>query len=120
RSIFTGYKTDQDLFDSDGKYNVDITNGENFEYNVGIAERVQVNTLGNKVFGRAEYDNGKLNTDNPNYDKQIDSSDDDNNTPYLIAMFEKLEGALDSSDQEDLQSSLTDIKESRNNILSIT
>ncbi len=40
--------------------------------------------------------------------------------PYLVAMFDKLEKALDSSDQKDIQSSLSDIKGSMDNILSLT
>lgn len=107
RSIFTGYKTDKDLLDKDGNYNVDVTNGETFVYNVGVAETVSVNTLGNRIFGRG---------DTPDYTGNVAEGE----TPYLIEMFTKLENALESSNQEDLQTLLTDIDGAMNNILSVT
>lgn len=108
RSIFTGYKTDQELLNDDGTYNVDIKD-EVFVYNVGVAETVSVNTLGNKVFGSGD-------VDNPDYKNDVNAG----TGSYLIAMFTKLEGALESSNQEDLQSSITNIEKSMGNILSVT
>ena len=125
RSIFTGYKTDQKLIDDKGNYIVgtvnpdgttkdpELTSGEVFVYNVGVAETVSVNTLGNKVFGSVNADG------TPNYNSDIGATND---KPYLIHMFEKLEAALGGTppDQAGLQSSITNLQDSMGNILSVT
>ena len=166
RSIFTGYKTDKELLNEDGTYKIDIAKrlvnakGETdpdpsivvgdagyegpydiekddiFVYNVGVAERISVNTLGNKVFGKAtsvDKDNGKLIEYDPkdpnNIGKQDYTSDvKTGDTPYLIAIFSKIEAALGTvsgddakaPDVKELQSSLTDCEEAMGNILSVT
>ncbi len=51
RSIFTGFKTDQDLFKADGSYDISINKDDTSIYNVGISEDIEVNILGMKVFG---------------------------------------------------------------------
>ncbi len=133
RSIFTGFKTDQPLLDEDGKYLVDLKkyevpvldeNGiqigteekdEIFVYNVGVAERVSVNTLGNKVFGIV----GAANR----YTDEVTGGTD---KAYLVDMFDNLEKALGDKatgvepDQAGLQSALADIKDAMSNILSVT
>lgn len=106
RSLFTGFKTDKTLLDDDGNYNVDIKNDEVFVYNVGVAETVSVNTLGNKVFGSGDKD----------YTGEIDKGD----TPYLVAVFSQLEKALETSDQDGLQKALGNIKSSMGQVLSVT
>src|SRR5699024_209762 len=51
RSLFTGFKTDEKLLDDKGNYVVNLQKhdekDEIFVYNVGVAETVEVNTLGN-------------------------------------------------------------------------
>lgn len=124
RSVFTGFKTDQKLLDENGNYNVNIgidADGnkidEIFVYNVGVAETVDVNTLGNKVFGKAEYDaiNNTI-TGGPGYTEDIKKT----NTPYLVAVFNQLEKALDNKDQDKIQEALGNIKGSMNQVLSVT
>ena len=105
RSVFTGYKTDKELLNKDGEYNVDLKKDavgkdETFVYNVGVAETVEVNTLGNKVFGsivgaKASYTDGVSGpTGTP----------PDATTPgekaYLIHMFDQLEIALGGDTNE--------------------
>ena len=51
RSIFTGFKTDQDLLNKDGTYNIDIKTDDVSIYNVGISEDIEINTVGMKIFG---------------------------------------------------------------------
>lgn len=110
RSIFTGHKTDKDLFvkDGDGKitYNIELTEEEQVVYNVGLAETVNVNTLGNRVFGLG--------------DKDYESFPREGETPYLIAMFEKLETALTDSNQDHLQELIEETQGAMNNVLSLT
>jgi len=115
RSLFTGFKTDQELLDENGKYNVYLYADEVFVYNVGIAEKVQVNTLGFRVFGKATYEGDTL-SDDPGYDGDVSEG----NTPYLIAVFNELEKALENKDNDEIQKSLTRIKTSMNQVLSIT
>lgn len=56
RTLFTGFKTDQKLLDDDGNYLIDVTaDGVNKEisvYNVGVAEDIEVNIIGTRVFGK--------------------------------------------------------------------
>lgn len=118
RSLFTGFKTDEKLLKEDGTYNVYIKNDEVFVYNVGIAEKVAINTLGNKVFGKATYDAGSNEiTGGPGYTDKINK---DTDMPYLIAVFRQLEKALEDKDQDKIQNALTNIKESMNQVLSVT
>ena len=119
RSIFTGYKTDEKLLNDKGEYIVSLPKeGETFVYNVGVAERVSVNTLGNKVFGGSVNYDEATNTivGGTGYGTDVSAG----NTPYLIAMFEKLEGALAGPITEDIQSSLTEFQDAMGNILSVT
>ena len=123
RSLFTGYKTDKKLLNEDGTYAVDLKKDANgkeeiFEYNVGVAETVKINILGNKVFGKADgYD---LNTGgtlgDPGYTEEITSG----NTPYLIAVFDQLERALESKDPDKLQEAIGNIEGSMDQVLSVT
>lgn len=60
RSIFTGYQTNKDLLNSDGTYKIDLNKkldssgnkvNEVSVYNVGVAENLELNILGSKIFG---------------------------------------------------------------------
>lgn len=57
RSIFTGFKTDKDLLQSNGTYNIVLNKGDISNYNVGISEDIDVNIVGSRVFGFAKNDN---------------------------------------------------------------
>lgn len=106
RSLFTGFKTDKELLDKDGNYNVNIGLDEVFVYNVGVAETVNVNTLANRVFGSntADYDSGVS----------------EGTEAYLIKVFDDLETALGSKNQTGIQEALGNIKDSMNQVLSVT
>lgn len=142
RSLFTGYKTDGKLLDKDGEYLVSlgyatdkdgnlvdgdgniVTDPNNakkidevFTYNVGVAETVDVNILGNKVFGVSEYD-GTTNkiTDGPGYSERVVKGD----SPHLINVFNQLEKALENEDGEKIQESLGNLDKSLEQVLSVT
>ncbi len=67
RYIFSGYKTDSQLFDKDGNYNIDITsstlkNKPTTSVEIGVGEEIQVSTNGLDIFQYEEIDTllGKL------------------------------------------------------------
>ena len=113
RSLFTGFKTDKSLLDKDGNYNVDLNSDEVFVYNVGVAEKVSINILGNKVLGSVDDDG------NPDYTTDV-SGQTPGEKAYLIQIFDDLEEALDTVDQDKIQEALGNIKDSTNQVLSIT
>ena len=135
RYIFSGYKTDEKLFDEDGNYNIALTmkdddeeatdetnetkkKAEIFEYNIGVSETVKVNTLGGKVFGVVEVDeDGKFKLDDSKGDYTSDVTE--GNKPYLIAVFDELSGALTKNDQEIIQESITRLQECTEQVLAV-
>lgn len=122
RSIFTGFKTDKDLLKDGGTYNVNIglDDGgapidEVFVYNIGVAERVSVNTLGNKIFGRS------TSVADNRYTDDITAGE----KAYLIQMFDDLESALGGTppgpiNPDGIQEALGNVKEAMGQILSVT
>lgn len=133
RHIFSGYKTDEKLFDENGNYRIDLImkdgqddNGEElraevFEYNVGVSEKVQINTLGGRVFGLAKYDEGGSLLD-PIYDENIEIGGDnaDKSNTYLIAVFNELSQALKGEgSQETIQGSISRLQDSMEQVLAI-
>jgi flagellar hook-associated protein 3 FlgL len=125
RHIFSGYKTDKPLLDEDGNYNIPLTmkdkdeepkeTKEIFEYNVGVSERVKVNTLGGKVFGVAKYDENENLLGPPDYNSNVKSGD----KPYLIAVFEELSTALDGGEVDKIQKAIGNVQKSHEQVLSV-
>ena len=120
RYIFSGYKTDEKLFDKYGNYNIELImkddekKAEIFEYNIGVSETVKVNTLGGKVFGVAEnYSKGNLS--DPNYTSDVTEK----NKPYLIAVFDELSVALTDNNQDIIQKSITRLQECTEQVLAV-
>lgn len=67
RYVFSGYNTDEKLFDDDGNYNIDITSytldkKPSTTYEIGIGDDIQVSTNGIDIFGYEEINSllGKL------------------------------------------------------------
>lgn len=122
RHIFSGYKTDEKLFDENGNYNIDLKPDEIFEYNVGVSERVKINTLGGKVFGvaRVDSDSGELVAD---YDSNIIGPTENNfenaDKAYLIAVFDQLSEALTNNDIDTIQNSITRLQDSMEQVLAV-
>ncbi len=50
RYIFSGFKTDKPLMDEDGVFQIDIANGEQIFYEVGIGDDISINVAGSDVF----------------------------------------------------------------------
>lgn len=78
RSIFTGFKTDKDLFKENGAYNIAINKDDISIYNVGISEDMDINILGMKVFGALS--NEDILDDNLRGDTVINSGVDNKET----------------------------------------
>ncbi len=114
RHIFSGYDTDKPLLDDGGNYNIPlIMDGEDieiFEYNVGVSEKIKVNTLGGRVFGKGTDD--PLNSD---FDSNIAEGD----KPYIIAVFEELSTALKNNDSEKIQEALGNLETSLEQTLTV-
>ena len=106
RHIFSGYSTDKPLLNEDGEYNIDINSDEVFTYNVGISERVEVNTVGIKAFGvvGGSYDASSVNAG--------DKSE-------LIQIIDDLSTALENDDSNGIQQSIEDIKSAMEQVLSV-
>lgn len=115
RHIFSGHSTDEPLLDENGKYNIDLNMEEVFEYNVGVSERVNVNTVGIRVFGLGEV------PDNPDDFKNVFAANSVNkeDTSTLIQVFDDLSTALESNDQDAIQKALGNIDASFEQILTV-
>lgn len=111
RRLFSGLQTDQDLLKKDGTYNIDLQNSEKFEYNTGVAERIEVNTLGFSVFG-SEY----TDPDNPKYDVAVNVGQ----KPYLIGLLENISKNLTNKDQVEIKKDITRVKDVLDNVLKVT
>ena len=112
RHIFSGYKTDKPLMivvegenGKEIKYNISIDKSEVFVYNVGISERVEVNTLGGLVFG-APY---------VGYSGEVTKG----HTPGLIKVFNNLSQALEETNSEGLQEAIEDLQAGMEQVLSV-
>lgn len=112
RHIFSGYKTDKPLMivveGENGKkikYNISIDKSEVFVYNVGISERVEVNTLGGLVFGAPDV----------GYSGEVTKG----HTPGLIKVFNNLSQALEETNSEGLQEAIEDLQAGMEQVLSV-
>lgn len=105
RAIFSGYKTADDLIDSDGNYNIDLNTDEKTKYNVGSADTIDVNVVGTELFGLS----------NNGYKQDVSKGD----TPEMIRVFDKLIQGLDSDDVTSIDESITEIDETVSNVLSV-
>lgn len=112
RHIFSGYKTDKPLMivvegenGKEIKYNISIDKSEVFVYNVGISERVEVNTLGGLVFGAPDV----------GYSGEVTKG----HTPGLIKVFNNLSQALEETNSEGLQEAIEDLQAGMEQVLSV-
>lgn len=117
RSIFTGFKTDKDLLDKDGKYLVDVKSSDTSIYNVGISENIEVNIVGMRIFGVGiSYEAGF----------GFDVSNSGTQKSTVIDMFDKLITAMGGDDdtgtgfdQEKISNMLGSIDQVHEHTLSI-
>lgn len=97
RSIFTGFKTDQDLLNKDGTYKINITDKDVSIYNVGISENIEINTIGMKIFGA-----GVAGKDfkNDGFDFGFSTDESNGKKSTIVDMFDQLITAMGSDQNE--------------------
>lgn len=101
-----------------GEYNIDLKNSEKFEYNTGVAERVEVNTLGYSIFGGKYAD-----PDSPDYNPIPDAEDKSvrkHEKPFLIGLLENISKNLNHKDQVEIKKDITRVKDVLDNVLKVT
>lgn len=112
----------------DGRY--PLKQSEVSDYNLGVSDDITVNTVGIRIFGKAEFDsNGKL-IDNPNYHQnQVNgyeivndengkrSSDDYADKSYMLAVVDEFTDALKTGDAEIIQKTIERFDGIQENIL---
>ncbi|MBS4535785.1 flagellar hook-associated protein FlgL [Clostridium sp. D2Q-14] len=107
RSIFSGYKTDKDVLDEDGNYNVNLSITEKSAYNVGPADSILINTVGNELFGRVA-DSGYTDNDAVAGEKC-----------QMLEVIDNLIQGLDNDDNALIDNSIAAIDDTMKNLLSI-
>ena len=101
RYIFSGFKTDQELIDSNtGLYNIEVINmgpnREDIKYEIGIGDKINVNALGSDVLGGV----GTVGT-----------------VPKTIQDFDDFISALNGNNATGIRTAIDKIDENINNIL---
>lgn len=112
RHIFSGYKTDKPLFKKENGeivYNIDLKQNEKFQYNIGLTERIEVNTLGSRVFGMVQ-GNEYI------YEGDIEEAAI---KPALIDVLDSFSKALEEEDSSALTNTISRLQASMEHILSV-
>lgn len=112
RHIFSGYKTDKPLFKKENGeivYNIDLKQNEKFQYNVGLTERIEVNTLGSRVFGMVQ-GNEYI------YEGDIEEPAI---KPALIDVLDSFSKTLEEEDSSALTNTISRLQASMEHILSV-
>ena len=100
RYIFSGFKTDKPLMDEDGIFQMDIENGEQIFYEVGIGDDININVTGSDVF----------NSENKGISGEKSS---------LIQVFDDFIAALESGDESNVEQLLGRIENESDNVLRV-
>lgn len=100
RYIFSGFKTDKPLMDEDGIFQMDIENGEQIFYEVGIGDDININVTGSDVF----------NSENKGISGEKSS---------LIQVFDDFIAALESGDESNVGQLLGRIENESDNVLRV-
>lgn len=121
--IFSGFKTDKPLLDKDGNYNIGggtskLALDEVIEINIGIGDRIGVNTVGQRVFGLSAdpADLDKTPADSLGALGEVDSGD----AAQLIAVFTQLVSDLKDDKTGEISKALTRIEQHSDNINTLT
>ncbi|MFZ5968977.1 MAG: flagellar hook-associated protein FlgL [Bacillota bacterium] len=112
KNIFSGYKTDQKLLDSNGNYIIDSTD-EPKMYSVGVNENISINVLGYQIFGRT----GETAPPYTTIDTVDVTAAGTGEKSQLIAVFEELSDALDVDDDARIGNSLDRLNNHLDNVL---
>ncbi len=116
--IFSGYKTNKPLFDSNGNYSLQadpsdpsqtLKTTEAIEYNVGLSERMGINLLPHKIFG---------NMSGGTIDGAINNTTDivTGQTPQMIGVFDQLITDLNNNNSAGISEALGRIDKYFNNV----
>ncbi len=125
KSIFTGYRTNQDLLKDDGTYNIDSNSNERMIYEVGVSERIEINTLGYELFGIIDPTSPTAKTtdlDTVNNKTEAQANPVPPAQPHqaqLIAVMKDFNDALEKDDIDRIQKTIGRIDNHMENILSI-
>lgn len=112
RHIFNGYNTDKPLLIKDNGeivYNTELKQDEIFQYNVGLAEKIEINTIGIKVFGVVQAGN---------YEYDVDVNNP-STKPALIDVLDKFSQALAADDDSEIQKTISNLQASMEQLLSV-
>lgn len=112
----------------DGRY--PLKQSEVSDYNLGVSDDITVNTVGIKIFGKAEFDDDGRLIENPNYDQsEVNgyeivkdangkrSSDDYADKSYVLAVVDEFTDALKSGDFDTIQKTIKRFDGIQENIL---
>lgn len=117
--IFSGFKTNKPLLADDGTYSLKekptdpamtLASNENIEFNVGIADRIKINFVGQRIFGTTS---GGKTIDDP-----IDSTSGatSGDKSQLIGVFDQLVTDLNNNNQPGITAALKRLDTQVNNI----
>ena len=112
RHIFNGYNTDKPLLIKDNGeivYNTELKQDEIFQYNVGLAEKIEINTIGIKVFGVVQAGN---------YEYDVDVNNP-STKPALIDVLDRFSQALAADDDSEIQKTISNLQASMEQLLSV-
>lgn len=102
RYIFSGFKTDQALLDSNGNFAIEVPANDKIKYEVGVGDDIEVNVTGGDLFNVLSKTSAATG-----------------GTPELIKMFNDFSSALGADDKEKISSAIGDIKTAMNNVLRV-
>jgi flagellar hook-associated protein 3 FlgL len=101
RYIFSGYKTDKMLLNDDGTFNVDISNGEQIKFEIGIGDAININVTGSDLFN--EGNDGAAGVTKSSF----------------VDTFDKVVNAMNSNDKDALSNLLNDMDDQIENLLRV-
>lgn len=143
RYIFSGFKTDLPLLDDDGNYkltnykevttlgasdgNKTLQYDELINYNVGVSDNVNINSVGIMIFGKldpgGDMDNQHFKDSTAN-GYEVDSTNGEAmvagaDKSYLVALLDTINNAMNVDDKATLNQSITRLDKSMENLLSV-
>lgn len=143
RYLFSGFKTDLPLLDDEGNYKLTnyeevatlgasdgakvIKNNELINYNIGVSDNVNINSIGIMIFGKLDAGG---NMDNTNFNAvdakgyEVDNTNGEaiatgSDKTYLTALLDVVNNALNIDDKATLNKSITRLDKSMVNLLSV-
>lgn len=122
--VFSGFKTNMPLMDQDGAYLLQteppitpspvLTNTEIIEYNVGIADKMAINVLPQRLFGAIAGIDAPIDATG-----SVSSANPLNKTSQMIKMFDQLIQDLNLGDSTGVSKALTRLDTHFNNITAV-